>query len=142
MDKQTFRQIAQNAVARLNGLTGSEAIANKNLYLTWGECIGKNVTKGFKFTYKDKLYEVIQPSLIIQEQWIPGQGTESLYAEINEENAGTLEDPIPYNNNMQLYNGKYYSQDGVVYLCNRDTGIPVYNPLKDLVGIYVEVAEG
>ena len=141
MDKQTFRQIAQNAVARLNGLTGSEAIANKNLYLTWGECIGKNVTKGFKFTYKDKLYEVIQPSLIIQEQWIPGQGTESLYAEINEENAGTLEDPIPYNNNMQLYNGKYYSEDGVIYLCNRDTGIPVYNALKDLVGVYVEVVE-
>lgn len=141
MDKQTFRQMAQNAVARLNGLTGSEAIANKNLYLTWGECIGKNVTKGFKFTYKDKLYEVIQPSLIIQEQWIPGQGTESLYAEINEENAGTLEDPIPYNNNMQLYNGKYYTQDGVVYLCNRDTGIPVYNALKDLVGVYVEVVE-
>lgn len=139
MDKQTFRQIAQNAVARLNGLTGSEALANKNLYLTWGECIGKNVTKGFKFTYNNKLFEVIQPSLIIQEQWIPGQGTESLYAEINEENAGTLEDPIPYNNNMQLYNGKYYSQDGVVYLCNRDTGIPVYNALKDLVGVYVEV---
>ena len=141
MDKQTFRQIAQNAVARLNGLTGSEALANKNLYLTWGECIGKNVTKGFKFTYDDKLYEVIQASLTIQEQWIPGQGTESLYAEINEENAGTLEDPIPYNNNMQLYNGKYYTQDGVVYLCNRDTGIPVYSALKDLVGVYVEVVE-
>lgn len=141
MDKQTFRQIAQNAVARLNGLSGSEAIANKNLYPTWGECIGKNAAKGFKFTYDDKLYEVIQASLTIQEQWIPGQGTESLYAEINEENAGTLEDPIPYNNNMQLYNGKYYTQDGVVYLCNRDTGIPVYNALKDLVGIYVEVVE-
>lgn len=141
MDKQKFRQIAQNAVARLNGLTGSEAIANKNLYLTWGECIGKNVVKGFKFTYDNKLFEVIQPSLIIQEQWIPGQGTESLYAEINEENAGTLEDPIPYNNNMQLYNGKYYTQYGVVYLCNRDTGIPVYNALKDLVGVYVEVVE-
>ena len=141
MDKQTFRQIAQNAVARLNALTGAEAIANKNLYPKWGEYIGKNAAKGFKFTYDDKLYEVIQASLTIQEQWIPGQGTESLYAEINEENAGTLEDPIPYNNNMQLYNGKYYSQDGVVYLCNRDTGIPVYNALKDLVGLYVEVVE-
>lgn len=141
MDKQTFKQIAQNAVERLNGLTGSEALANKNLYLTWGECIGKNAVKGFKFIYDDKLYEVIQASLTIQEQWIPGQGTESLYAEINEENAGTLEDPIPYNNNMQLYNGKYYTQDGVVYLCNRDTGIPVYNALKDLVGVYVEVVE-
>ena len=31
-----------------------------------------------------------------------------------------------------------YSQDGVTYLCNRDTVNPVYNPLRELVGIYVE----
>lgn len=31
-----------------------------------------------------------------------------------------------------------YSQDGVVYLCSRDTVNPVYNPLRELVGIYVE----
>lgn len=42
---------------------------------------------------------------------------------------------------MSLYNGKYYSQDGVTYLCNRDTGNPVYNKLSELVGIYVEVIE-
>lgn len=41
---------------------------------------------------------------------------------------------------MELEEEKYYSQDGVTYLCTRDTGIPVYNPLADLVGIYVEVA--
>lgn len=33
--------------------------------------------------------------------------------------------------------GKYYSQSGKTYLCNRDTGNPVYNTLADLVGIYV-----
>lgn len=55
-------------------------------------------------------------------------------------NAGTKEDPIPYGNNMELEEGKHYSQDGVTYICTRDTGIPVYNPLADLVGIYVEVA--
>ena len=75
-----------------------------------------------------------------QEEWKPGEGTESLYTEVTESHAGTKEDPIPYNNNMELESGKYYSQDGVTYLCTRDTGIPVYNPLADLVGIYVEVA--
>ena len=30
-------------------------------------------------------------------------------------------------------------QDGVTYLCNRDTVNPVYNPLSELVGIYVEI---
>ena len=29
--------------------------------------------------------------------------------------------------------------DGVTYLCNRDTVNPVYNPLSELVGIYVEI---
>lgn len=32
-------------------------------------------------------------------------------------------------------------EDGVVCLCNRDTGNPVYNALADFVGIYVSVVE-
>jgi hypothetical protein len=40
---------------------------------------------------------------------------------------------------MALEHGKYYTQDGVTYLCIRDTGNPVYNHLSDLVGLYVEI---
>lgn len=53
--------------------------------------------------------------------------------------AGTADDPIPYEGNMALENGKYYSQDGVVYRCTRDTGNPVFHALSELVGLYVEV---
>ena len=42
---------------------------------------------------------------------------------------------------MALEAGKYYIEDDVVYLCNRDTGQPVYNALSELVGLYVEVSE-
>lgn len=38
---------------------------------------------------------------------------------------------------IQMHNINY-SQDGVTYLCSRDTVNPVYNPLRELVGIYVE----
>lgn len=86
------------------------------------------------------MYKTIQDNLLIQEQLIPGEGTESLYTVIDETHAGTQEDPIPYAGNMALENGKYYIQDGVIYLCNRDTEIPVYQPLSDLVGLYVTVA--
>lgn len=41
---------------------------------------------------------------------------------------------------MALENGLYYMQDYTIYLCTRDTVNPVYNPLADLVGLYVEVA--
>ena len=64
----------------------------------------------------------------------------SLWTEINETHAGTVDDPIPYSGNMALENGKYYSQGGVTYRCTRDTGNPVYNDLAELVGLYVEVA--
>jgi hypothetical protein len=66
----------------------------------------------------------------------------SLFAEVAASSEqGTLDNPIPYNNNMELEQGKYYSQDGVTYLCTRSTGVPVYNALRDLVGLYVQVVE-
>lgn len=71
----------------------------------------------------------------------PSTSTAALYEEINETHAGTIDDPIPYNNNMELVQGKYYTQDGIVYLCSRGTGQAVYNPLKDLVGLYVTIVE-
>ena len=86
------------------------------------------------------LYTVIQPEQTIQEHYPPGTGTESLYTRIDEQHEGTLYDPIPYNGNMALQSGKYYTQNNILYLCNRDTGQPVYNALAELVGLYVEVA--
>lgn len=71
-----------------------------------------------------------------QESWSPDV-SQALWEGISHE-PGTREHPIPYNNNMSLEEGKYYSQNELVYLCTRSTGVPVYNDLKDLVGIYVE----
>lgn len=122
-------------------LDDSQALTVKAIYPQWQEIIGETVKLGYKFLHNDVLYKTIQDNLLIQDQWIPGEGTESLYAVINETNAGTQEDPIPYNGNMALENGKYYIQDGVIYLCNRDTEIPVYQDLKDLVDLYVTVVE-
>ena len=127
------------AQMQAQSLDNAQALTVKAIYPQWDEVIGQTVKQGFKFLYGDALYKVIQPDgLTIQEQYIPGEGTESMYAVIDETNAGTQEDPIPYNGNMALENGKYYSRDGVIYLCNRDTEIPVYQALKDLVGLYVE----
>ena len=122
-------------------LDDTQALTVKAIYPQWAEVIGQTVKQGYKFLHNDVLYKTIQDNLLIQDQWIPGEGTESLYAVINETNARTQEDPIPYAGNMALENGKYYSQDGVIYLCNRDTEIPVYQALKELVGLYETVVE-
>lgn len=135
-------QQAAVLVAQLQAqsLEGAQALTVKAIYPAWENIIGQTVRKDYKFQYADKLYKTIQDNLLIQEQYIPGEGTESLYTVIDETHAGTQEDPIPYDGNMALENGKYYIQDETVYKCTRDTEIPVYNALADLIGIYVEVA--
>lgn len=142
-EAQAEVQAAAVLVAQMQAqsLDDAQALTVKAIYPQWSEIIGQTVALGYKFLYDDVLYKTIQGSLLIQEQYIPGEGTESLYAVIDETHAGTQEDPIPYNGNMALENGKHYSQDGAIYLCNRDTEIPVYQDLKDLVGLYVTAVE-
>lgn len=115
------------------------AVRMKEFYPTFESITGQTVQKGYKFTYGSKLWRVIQPSLTIQAHYTPGVGTESLYEEIDGTHEGTLDDPIPYNGNMALSEGLYYYQNGEIYLCTRDTVNPVYNPLAELVGLYVQM---
>lgn len=121
-------------------LTNEEALAVKDLYPTWESFVGKSLSTGTIVLYADKLYKVRQEISVVLGNQYPSIDTAALYEEINKSNAGTYEDPIPYNNNMALENGKYYIQNEVIYLCNRNTEIPVYHDLSALVGIYVELA--
>lgn len=94
---------------------------------------------GHKVQHGGKLWRCLQAHTA-QTGWEPSTATASLWAEICESHAGTLDDPIPYSGNMALTAGLYYIQDYTIYRCTRDTGIPVYNPLAELVGVYVETA--
>lgn len=75
-----------------------------------------------------------------QENWKPSIDTASLWEVIDVEHAGTLEDPIPYDQTMTVYNGKYYLEEGIIYKCIRDSGQPLYATCASLVGNYFEVA--
>ena len=122
-------------------LTDDEAFSVKSVYPQWSEFINKKLTQGMKVQYGGKLYKVRQEIATVLENQPPSIDTAALYEEINESHSGTLEDPIPYNNNMELEEGKYYSQNEVTYLCTRSTGQAVYNNLSELVGIYVQTVE-
>lgn len=115
------------------------AVRMMAFYPTFESIVGQTVQQGYKFTYGNRLWRVIQPSLTIQAHYAPAVGTESLYEEINETHDGTVDDPIPYGGNMALSKGLYYYQDGAIYLCIRDTVNPVYEPLSNMVGLFVEV---
>ena len=89
------------------------------LYDDFEDVVGQTVEQGFKFRYGGKVWKTVQPKTIIQSIYLPGVGTESLYAVINETNAGTISDPIPAQANMEYEYGKYYSENSKVYLCRR-----------------------
>lgn len=115
------------------------ALRMKSFYPTFESIVGQTVKQGYKFTHNGKLWRVVQAELTIQSHYAPGVGMESLYTEVCETHDGTIDDPIPYEGNMVLENGKHYFQNFTIYLCNRDTVNPVYNPLSELVGLYVEI---
>ena len=148
--KRAQELIKQNT-AEINSLNLSpkDALEVVDWFPQWGVDegfkVGDTITKGKKFKYDGKLWAVLQDHTIL-EHYYPSINTASLYVEVtpdyNEagEEMGTIQNPIAYEGNMILENGKYYIQDGVTYKCNRDTGIAVYHALKDLVGLYVELA--
>ena len=111
------------------------ALRMVEFYPEWSA--GQAYTAGYRAQRGGKLWRCLQAHTA-QTGWEP-ENTASLWTEICESHDGTKYDPIPYDGNMALESGKYYIQSGVTYLCNRDTGNPVYNALSELVGLYVEV---
>lgn len=122
--------------AQINTLTVDDntALRMREFYPEWAP--GTTYTVGYKVRYGGKLWRTVQAHTS-QTGWEP-ENAASLWEQINETHDGTLDDPIPYNGNMALVAGLYYHQNYEIYRCIRDTGNPVYNPLAELVGLYVE----
>lgn len=138
----TEAEVSRMLIAQqINTLSVDDATAYRmrEFYPKWEDVIGKAVDVGYKLTYQGALYKVITAHTA-QSNWTPDAAA-SLYTRIDETHDGTKYDPIPYEGNMALESGKYYVQDGVTYICTRDTVNPVYNALADLVGLYVEAVE-
>lgn len=136
-----LRPVMEQAVQSLEDTVALTAV---ELFPKWEQLVeaGATVLKGFRFQHEGKLYRTEQPEYTFVSHYAPGTvGTESLFSKVDETHAGTLEDPIPYEVNMEIYEGLYYSQNGVIYLCIRSSGQPMYHDLSALVGNYVEAAE-
>lgn len=109
--------IDKEATEKINtyNLTASEALQVKDRYPEWKT--GINVKTGERYRVEDVLWECVKDHLT-QDNWKPSTATLSLWKRVDaEEHAGTMEDPIPYMQNMALEFNKYYTQGGVLYLC-------------------------
>ncbi len=110
-------QMDKEANEKINtyDLSPSEALQVKDRYPEWET--GINVKTGERYRVEDVLWECVKDHLT-QDNWKPSTATLSLWKIVDaEEHSGTIEDPIPYKQNMALEFNKYYTQDGVLYLC-------------------------
>ena len=110
-------QMDKEATEKINtyDLYPSEALQVKDRYPEWET--GINVKTGERYRVEDVLWECVKDHLT-QDNWKPSTATLSLWKIVDaEEHSGTIEDPIPYKQNMALEFNKYYTQDGVLYLC-------------------------
>lgn len=143
-DSEVFALFAKQQINTLS-VDDNTSLRMKSYYPTWQELVDAQFTAekaGYKFTYGDDLYKTVSPDQQFLPNWIPGQGTESVFERIDETHAGTKEDPIPYKVNMTVYADKYYTEDGILYRCTRDSDIPLQNKASELVGHYFEVVGG
>ncbi len=141
MDKDMMnilQSVIRLAVKQARQITDDqEALTVKNLYKQWERQVGKVLQVGEYIQHEDKLYRVLQQHTA-QGNWVPGIGTESLYVVIDIEHKGTINDPIPWNSNMECFSGKYYMENNILYLCTRDSGIALQYKISDLIGLYFE----
>lgn len=121
--------------ARVN-LSDAKALKFKTMYPVWKADMAVEV--GQRYQRDDKLYKC-KTAHTTADHWKPSIDTASLWEVIDEQHAGTLADPIPYDINMTVYKDKYYIYNGVTYKCLRDSGQPLYAEPASLVGNYFKV---
>ena len=136
MTREHALKLRQMIVKAAASLPDEDALTAVGLFPAYD--VDHDYKQDDRFRYGTKLYKVLQGHTSA-EQWKPDE-TPSLYAEVEKPGEGdSPSNPIAYNGNMELFEDKYYEQNGVIYVCFRRTGTPVYNALADLVGLYVEV---
>ena len=141
MTREYWNLVRRMLRKALTSLSDGDALDATALFPAWKADTWYDMD--YRIQHGGKLWKVRQGHTS-SELYEPGAvGSEALYAEVEKPGQGdTPDNPIPYNNNMELIEGKYYTQGGIVYVCIRSTGVAVYNNLSDLVHIYVEVYEG
>lgn len=129
--------------------TDAVALQGMELYPLFDDIKETWQKKGFKCRYEVNgemhLYKLTcedqtEQGTFIVENWTPTEAA-SIWTAIDETHSGTIDDPIPYDPNMVVYAGMYYTYDGVLYKCIRDSGIPLYAEPSALLGNYFEKVE-
>lgn len=122
--------LARTLASSVTTLSDTTALAIPDLLPTWDELLaaGNKVAAGVCLVHNGQTYRVVQDVTPIESQPPGGDGMLAVYRPIDREHAGALSDPIPWVSGMDCRTGKYYSYEGVTYLCKGDMIPCVWTP--------------
>ena len=138
VDEQ-LRELLLDQYNAKTDISDADALKRPLLVYPWSDYVGKALAKGQVVSHDGKLWRVRQDVASVLETQPPSLDTAALYGVIEVEASGTLDDPIEYTPPMEIFEGKYYTQNGVKYKCVRGSGQELSHNLSDLAGLYVEV---
>lgn len=117
-------------------LSDEDALGAVELFPVWA--VGVEYTDGKRVRDGEELFKCIQPHTS-QTDWRPSI-TPALWQKVEKPGQGdTSDNPILWSWGLEIYTGKYYSQNDVIYVGIRDSGVGIFADLSALVGNYVEV---
>ena len=116
----------------------AEALERAIVIRSWDSYVGEPLKAGQCVVWGDNVFRVRQDIAEVLDIYPPDIDTASLYEVIVLTASGEIDDPIAYTPPMEIFEGKYYTQNEVKYRCTRDSGTALSHDLSALVGLYVE----
>lgn len=120
-------------------LEDSDALEGIELFDEWAT--DTDYERGDRRRHEGVLYKARQAHT--SQSIYPPNLVPALWEVVAPEGKGDSPDnPIEYDQSMAIEKDKFYIENDVIYLCIRDSGVPLYTALANVIGNYVEVYVG
>lgn len=136
---QIMQEIVLEQYNARTDIEDAEALERAIVIRSWDSYVGKPLKAGQCVVYGDDVFRVRQDIAEVLEIYPPDIDTASLYEVIVLTASGEIDDPIAYTPPMEIFEGKYYTQNEVKYRCTRDSGTALSHDLNTLINLYVEI---
>ena len=137
--QEVARRLRPLIIKASASLSDTDALQAVELFDEWEPDTDYSI--GDRRRYEGVLYKARQTHT--SQEIYPPNIVPALWEVVAPEGKGDSPDnPIEYDQSMAIVEGKFYIENDVVYVCIRDSGVPLYTALANVIGNYVEVFVG
>ena len=137
--QEIARRLRPYIVKASESLSDTDALEAAELFDEW--LPDTDYERGNRRRYEGTLYKARQAHT--SQSIYPPNLVPALWEVVAPEGKGdSPQNPIEYDQSMAIEKDKFYVENDVIYLCIRDSGVPLYTALANVIGNYVEVYVG